>query len=87
VIICIDYDKTYTAAPDLWDEFIELAIRSGNKVICATMRHDTEGERISMNGVPIYYTSRKAKARHLMELGINPDIWIDDSPEWIFTNG
>ena len=60
MIIALDYDKTYTADPNLWDAFIKFAVFRGHKVICLTMRYSQE--EIKIWGInEIHYTSRKAK--------------------------
>jgi len=88
MIIAIDYDGTYTLDPHFWNEFIYRAIKeNSHTVICATMRHDTDEERIEMpHGINIIYTGRIAKLPFLSGLGINPDVWIDDNPEWLYSN-
>jgi len=84
MIICIDYDGTYTADPKLWDKFLIQARANGHGLICATMRHKSEGEEVekylSDKCDQIIYTSRVAKLKFLAELHIKPDIWIDDNP-------
>ena len=87
--ICIDYDKTFTAEPNLFTALIKMAQELGHEVICCTMRHESEAmEMPETIGklCNIYFTSRKAKAPFLKELGITPAIWIDDTPGWIFTD-
>ena len=88
MLICLDFDGTYTLDPGFWDAFIALSSRSGHEVICATMRYEaTEGAlvRQELDGKvsAIYFTERKAKKTFLESLGIVPDIWIDDSPSWL----
>lgn len=77
MLIALDYDKTYTLDPILWDKFVDSAINSGHEVKIVTMRFPHE--EISVNNVEVIYTSRKAKIGF-----IQPDIWIDDSPGWIY---
>jgi hypothetical protein len=76
MLIALDYDKTYTADPVLWDDFIKSAQDRGHTVKIVTMRRPDE----IVNDVPIeiVYTSRKAKASY-----VKADIWIDDSPQWV----
>jgi hypothetical protein len=74
--IALDYDGTYTLAPDLWDTFIDAAIRSGNEVVCVTMRYPSEP--VVMPRCKVIYTSRKAK-----DAFYPADVWIDDRPHWI----
>lgn len=83
--IAIDYDGTYTADTDLWDEWIKQAVGRGHEVICVTMRHSHEPID---RPIPceVIYTSRKAKAFYMSAIDRYPDIWIDDHPQWIFEN-
>ena len=91
MLVCLDYDGTYTQDPALWDQFITSAKASGHRVICATMRYeDTEGAEVkkSLSHLVenIYFTDRLAKVAWLKERGIKPDVWIDDSPFWLLNN-
>jgi len=84
MIIAIDHDGTYTEDPALWDKFILNCTERHHKVIMVTMRHPEEllpGPLPA--GITVIYTSRAAKAGYLAEMGIVPDIWIDDNPYWI----
>ena len=89
LLICIDYDQTYSADPELWIPFIKLAQERGHEVICVTMRHEREGKQlIDTIGkyCKIIYTARFAKLKFLLDVGISPDIWIDDTPFWIIND-
>ena len=77
MFIALDYDKTYTADPDLWNDFIVIAQKRGHTVKIVTMR--SPEETIVGAPVDVVYTSRKAKASV-----VEADIWIDDSPSWIY---
>lgn len=87
-LIAIDYDETFTAMPDLFERFIILAKELGYKVICVTMRYETEGEEVyhylGQLVDKIYFTGRLAKEEFLAKHGIRPQVWIDDSPFWIY---
>ena len=90
MLIALDYDGTYTADPELWEQFISNARMRGHKVYCVTMRYeDTENTEVELNlnskVDKIVYTNRKAKkSAFRMQCGYNPNIWIDDIPEWLF---
>jgi len=89
MLICIDFDGTYTADPELWDLFLEAAKMKGHTVVCATMRYENELQpvRNMLEGKvsEIIPTSRKAKHAFVRNhLGKRPDIWIDDQPHWLF---
>lgn len=91
MLICLDYDGTYTEDPDLWDQFIVSALRADHTVICATMRYeDSEGDVVKRNLASkvsqIYFTDRLAKQAFLERQGVFPDVWIDDSPKWLLHN-
>ncbi len=47
MIICIDYDDTYTRDPSLWDSFISNVKHRNHTVICVTMRSESEGKAVS----------------------------------------
>lgn len=81
MLIALDYDKTYTADPELWDLLVQSAIGRGHEVVCVTMRFPHE--EIAMP-CEVLYTSRAAKAPFMAALGRVPAIWIDDSPHWIY---
>lgn len=89
MLICIDYDGTFTEDTDLWTKFIEMAKEKQHTVVCATMRHESEAE--GMDAISslcdVVFTSRNAKQPFLAALDIVPDIWIDDSPWWLYNNG
>jgi hypothetical protein len=73
----LDYDKTYTADPTLWNGFIFAAKARKHDVKIVTLR--TPSESIQVDGVEVIYTSRQAKMKH-----IAADIWIDDNPAWVY---
>ena len=88
--ICIDYDGTYTYFPDLLNCIIDKSKQLGYKVICATMRYPHEEDpglkSLREKDVEIIFTSREAKLICLSRLGINPDLWVEDRPIWLFEN-
>ena len=77
MLLAIDYDKTYTADPVLWDQFIQIAITRGHDIKIVTMRRPDE--MIIDPPAEVIYTSRAAKLSFC-----DADIWIDDSPHWIY---
>lgn len=78
--ISLDHDGTYTRDKELWNAWIVQAQNRGHEVICVTMRYPHE--QITMP-CEVIYTSRKAKAPYMAEIGRYPDIWIDDQPHFI----
>jgi hypothetical protein len=81
MLIALDYDGTYTADPELWDAFILDARKRNHTVVIATMRFDSEP--IHIPDVRVIYTGRRAKREFLDALGLRPQVWIDDTPDWI----
>lgn len=87
MLIALDFDDTYTKDPYLWDDFINNAKNRGHKVICVTMRFEEEGKEVIESigrRCNIIFTERQSKEKFLKKMGIKPDIWIDDSPFWIY---
>lgn len=85
--IGLDFDKTYTLDPELWNAFIVAARARGHQVICVTMRYHQEGDDVRMMlgdlVDDIIFTKRKAKSPYVDNRGLQIDVWIDDSPHWI----
>lgn len=79
MLIALDYDKTYTADPDLWRDFVQLAKQRGHVVTIVTMRYFYENITDAPCDVDVIYTARKAKSSC-----VEADIWIDDSPQWVY---
>lgn len=85
--IALDYDGTYTADPELWQEFVRYARSRGHEVYVVTMRYPHECEdverQLSGKVSGIIYTGRKGKLRHTSFMDKPIDIWIDDMPHFI----
>jgi hypothetical protein len=77
VLISIDYDGTYSAAPALWEAFAQTALAAGSQVIICTGRAFPPDVQTAL---PIYCSAGQAKADYLREVGLAPDVWIDDDP-------
>lgn len=86
MLIALDYDDTFTRDPAAWISFIELMNSHGHVVVCATMRNASQGVPGMPEHVAVIYTFSQAKKPYLRNMGIRPDIWIDDRPEWILQN-
>lgn len=91
MIIAIDYDGTYNADMKMFAEIIRLMKNYNHTPIIVTMRYEHEEDNFLNNirsklagGIQVYYTGRKAKKEFMSNLGIFPDIWIDDNPNWIY---
>jgi len=89
MIIALDYDGTYTADREMWNKFIESARDHGHEVIVATMRYEAiEGQQVlddlEDRVSRIIFTNRKAKKAEVRKQYTDPDIWIDDNPDWLY---
>ena len=84
MIIAIDYDNTYTLAPKMWLQIIEIMQAQGFYVMCVTFRHEYEcgdiDPRLRSKVNEFIATGRKAKFQFLNDKDIDIDIWIDDDP-------
>ena len=89
-LICLDYDNTYTEFKSLCDMIIDKQSEFGYKVIMCTMRKPNETneelEKLEKR-INVHYSSRQAKRDFLKSIGIEPSIWIDDNPLWIYNDG
>lgn len=88
IIISLDYDKTYSLAPEFWLNVIKTAPHNF-KFYCVTMRWEGEAESMDprlKDLIEIIFTARQAKRPFCDKLGISIDIWIDDAPEAITTD-
>ena len=88
MIFALDYDGTYSEAPNLWDEFIMNAQEDGHTVIIATSRNEIGStEYINpippwlYNNVPIVFCNHNYKDEMCRKKGYIVDVWIDDVPE------
>lgn len=85
--ISLDYDDTYTLDPDMWDNFIAIALNSGHDIRIVTARspvHDIIPQEFI---IPIIYCDGVAKrfvCHHYHDF--DPDVWVDDKPENIENN-
>lgn len=84
--VALDYDDTYTLAPELWNGLINIMHQYSWKIIIVTYRHSTAFSDMDMSIPHIsdyVFTSGKAKHDYCLSVGLAIDIWIDDSPEAI----
>lgn len=88
MLVAIDFDDTYTADPELWDQFIDNCMARGHKVVMVTCRRDTADNREECN-IPAlarfnhYFTGLSPKRWYMEHRGIKVDVWIDDMPETV----
>ena len=91
LLISIDYDATFSAAPGLWRSFIQDATARGNRVVCITRREDSEANREELRlafadlelADLILAGPERQKRDAAAAAGLDVDIWIDDSPQTI----
>ena len=86
MIFALDFDGTYTADPELWDQWVRLCRKRGHRVYVVTMRYPSESvpDELAESVDRVIYTGRRAKKQLLDARGISIDIWIDDRPEFLF---
>ncbi len=87
MLIAIDYDKTWTADPDLFGSFAKSLKKAGHKCICVTSRAtDTENNDLANSigqYMPIVYAGNQPKRKAAEKQRYHVNIWIDDMPESI----
>ena len=86
----LDWDGTVTRAPKEFLDFTAALRAAGHAVYVVTMRYESEAGDIA-NHIHLFdgvvFTGRKAKEPACKELGINVDIWIEDTPKAIHHRG
>ena len=85
--IALDYDGTFTRAPDLWRRTSAQFRAAGHKVYIVTLRSPSELDEVRKEAGPwvdgVIPCSRKSKREGVRDAGILIHIWIDDMPETI----
>lgn len=90
--IALDYDDTYSADTDFWDDFIENSKKYGHNVFIVTYRDERYDEDFNLmalrdEGVKVYFTRGVAKQWWMDQFSDEiVNIWIDDKPEAIIHN-
>ena len=90
--VSIDFDRTFAADPVMWGEFARQSAATGNTVVMVSRRPDTPENQEEIAATMGDY--RKAFSKVLLvgerlkdeaarEAGINVDVWVDDSPQFI----
>ena len=91
LVISLDYDRTFTAAPGLWRSFVNMATAAGNRVVCISRREATDENREELRlafadlevGDLILCGTDTQKRDAASAAGIAVDVWVDDYPEGI----
>lgn len=91
MLIALDYDETWTRDPMAWLTVVLMMKKAGHRVIGVTMRKPNEQGSMDENYLnfcnTVYFTSREAKRDYLQrEYNLIPDVWIDDTPDFILMN-
>lgn len=89
-VVALDYDGTASLDVIAWRRICTTLRDRGFDVMIVTMRmahHLDEVERDFGEYVSrIIHTSHRAKLPFVRALGINPSIWIDDCPHFVYLN-
>ena len=80
--IALDYDETFTKDPKFWRKFIDQCHLADHEVMIVTFRDPSIPIEAELP-IDVYYTSYRAKRDHMTNIGINIDVWIDDSPDCV----
>ncbi|BDR25888.1 hypothetical protein RVBP17_0690 [Pseudomonas phage sp. 30-3] len=88
--IGVDYDDTISQDDNGWLSVLLALEHIGYRVVIVTYRNPTcypeDLQFLIDKGYKVYFTSQHAKRTYMENLGIDIDIWIDDSPESILYN-
>jgi hypothetical protein len=84
----LDYDDTVTNDEELWDQLIPIFIERGHRVTIVTIRAEggyNAGIKMfaDFHKIPIVFTHGCQKETFTAAIGVNIDVWIDDSPLFI----
>jgi HK97 family phage portal protein len=89
--ISIDFDRTFAADPQLWGEFARKSVAEGNTVVMISRRPESDREEV-ISSLGDYAESfsqvllvggNTLKADAAKAAGIEVDVWVDDSPQFI----
>lgn len=91
LLISLDYDQTFTAAPGLWRSFVAMAAENGNQVVMISRRERTDDNlaemRLALGDLDLsdlILCGPDVQKRAAAEAaGLSVDVWIDDYPEGI----
>jgi len=89
--VSIDFDRTFSADPQMWGEFARKAVADGNTVVMISRRPEADREEViaslgdyaeSFSRV-LLVGGDTLKADAADAAGISVDVWVDDSPQTI----
>jgi hypothetical protein len=89
--ISVDFDRTFSADPRLWGEFARKAVADGNRVVMISRRPEADREVVvsSLGDYAEAFSdvllvgSDTLKDDAAQAAGIDVDVWVDDSPQFI----
>jgi HK97 family phage portal protein len=89
--ISVDFDRTFSADPRLWGEFARKAVADGNRVVMISRRPETDREEVisSLGDYAEAFSdvllvgSDTLKDDAAQAAGIEVNVWVDDSPQFI----
>jgi HK97 family phage portal protein len=89
--ISLDFDRTFSADPQLWGEFASKAVADGNTVVMVSRRPEADrpvvmetlGSYADAFSQVLLVGSDTLKADAAEAAGIKVDVWVDDSPQTI----
>ncbi|SRR5258706_13611281 len=85
--IALDYDGTYTLDPNFWYSFILVCKDFGHDIRIVTLRKPEMNndmlDALGTDFIPVLYTSNVPKRIYCDSIDWQPQIWIDDTPEFI----
>lgn len=90
--LSIDFDRTFAADPALWGEFARKAVADGNTVVMVSRRPDTPENQQEVGETlgdyreafaQVLLVGDRLKDEAAREAGIEVDIWVDDSPQFV----
>ncbi len=89
MIIAIDYDNTFTRDPDFWSRFVVSGRAADHTFVMVTGRvaaglmgrEVLEATRAL--ALPVVFAGSQWKRDAARDRGWLPDVWIDDSPEYV----
>lgn len=89
-VYSFDFDNTITRDPVGMLSVMEFLERRGHTVYVVTARHkDVHPEDLDFlreRGYKVFTTNLCAKREYMRTQGIHIDVWVDDSPEAVYTD-
>ena len=90
--ISVDFDRTFAADPQLWGEFARQSAAAGNRVVMVSRRRDTPENQDEIAETlgdyreafdAVLLVGERLKDEAAREAGIEVDVWVDDSPQFV----